>query len=215
MFAPRSGIYILSPLILGIILIIFGLLNQTLLLLLVLLGLSLSGIGLFFAWFFRDPKRVIAMDSSSILAAADGTIILVEELDNEIKIAIRMSPFNVHINRTPVSGKITAIDHTPGKHQNVYFGNIENKNERNLTVIENEMLHCEVLQLTGSFARRIEVWINVDDEITQGEKFGIIRFGSQTNIRIRLIDEKSHLIVLVKKGDTVKAGISIIAEIKE
>lgn len=184
-------------------------------LLFIVLTIIFFGFAIFLIWFFRDPKRQIVLNEGNILAAADGTIIHVEQLDNEIKIAVRMSPFNVHINRSPISGTIKSIEHTPGKHRNVYFGDIESKNERNLTVIKNEFVNCEVLQLTGSFARRIEVWKKLGSVIEQGEKFGIIRFGSQTNVRIMLLSEKKHLLTSVRKGDKVKAGLSVIAEIRD
>lgn len=214
MIAPNSSKYIIGSTVFGILFLYFSLyeINN---LLFILLPIFCFGFAIFLIWFFRDPKRQIILNENNILAAADGTVIYVEQLGNELKIAVRMSPFNVHINRAPISGTIKLIEHTPGKHHNVYFGDIESKNERNLTVIKNKILNCEVLQLTGSFARRIEVWKKLDDRVEQGEKFGIIRFGSQTNVSIMLLNEKKHILTSIRKGDKVKAGLSVIAEIRD
>ncbi len=170
---------------------------------------------LYMIWFFRDPKREIVINDRHILAAADGIIIYVREDNNILEIATRMSPFNVHLNRSPIAGVIRSIKHSPGSHRSVYFAGAEEKNERNLVEIENDTIKCEVLQLTGAFARRIEVWNKVNDSVEQGAKFGMIRFGSQTNIRIRLEDDKNSFYPIVKIGDKVRAGLTVVAELRE
>ena len=212
MFAPRSGKYIIPPLFIGIILIIIGSINNQEVLIF-LIGISFIGIGLFLAWFFRDPSRKIIVDDDSILAAADGTIIYIEESMDRIKIAVRMSPFDVHLNRAPVSGIVTNIQHRPGKHKSVYFAGAEEKNERNLIEMENEKMYCKILQLTGAFANRIECWVKLEQSSVQGQKIGIIRFGSQTNVEIRLKQSNKILKVEVRQGDKVKAGLTVLAKI--
>jgi phosphatidylserine decarboxylase len=179
----------------------------------ILLGLGLLGMGLFLAWFFRDPHRDIILNEDTILAAADGTIIYVEQDAEHIKIATRMSPFNVHLNRAPISGTVTNIQHSPGKHKSVYFAGAEEKNERNLIEMENKSMYCRILQLTGAFANRIECWVELKQNTVQGQKIGIIRFGSQTNVEIRLKSSNNVLKVAVQEGDRVKAGLTVLAKI--
>ncbi|MCY3414077.1 MAG: phosphatidylserine decarboxylase family protein [Candidatus Heimdallarchaeota archaeon] len=210
MIAPRSLRYILPQLLLVPMLYYFLYPNLTIV---VILSVILVGSSVFMAWFFRDPKRVIINDNCVLYAPADGIVKYIEHNADSVKIAIRMSPFNVHINRAPIAGRVTELNHSPGAHKNVYFAGAEDKNERNLIILEQEHVKCEILQLTGSFARRIEVWKEVGDNVSQGEKIGMIRFGSQTNIRLILHDQQKDLLVLAKKGDKVKAGISPVLRI--
>lgn len=178
-----------------------------------ILGSLIWGFTLYMIWFFRDPHREILRDDSVIYAAADGKIIYLENSHDGIKFAIRMSPFNVHINRAPITGEVTNIFFKPGKHKSVYFADVEKKNEKNLIIIENEIIKCEILQITGIFARRIECWVNKGEKVQQGEKIGMIRFGSQTNVLIKLKQASKTINAKVSKGDKVKAGLSIIMEI--
>ena len=84
-----------------------------------------------------------------------------------------MSPFNVHLNRSPTDGVVKHIEYKPGKHSNVYFGDAEQKNEQNLIVIENKNYISKILQITGFFARRLECWVEHDQQVSQGDKIGI------------------------------------------
>ncbi|MHA2032338.1 MAG: phosphatidylserine decarboxylase, partial [Candidatus Kariarchaeaceae archaeon] len=102
----------------------------------------------------------------------------------------------------------------PGPHSNVYFGNIENKNERNLIKIVSDKINCDVLQITGAFARRIECWIAQNDIVVQGQKIGIIRFGSQTNMYIDADITGKSIKALVKEGNSVYAGLTAVAKIE-
>ncbi|MHA2089653.1 MAG: phosphatidylserine decarboxylase [Candidatus Kariarchaeaceae archaeon] len=178
-----------------------------------ILGLPVLGFSLYLAWFFRDPHREIIVDDEIIFAAADGKVLFLEVNDNTMKMGIRMSPLSVHINRAPISGIVGEIIHKPGAHQSVYFAGAETRNEKNLIEIENEKILCEILQITGIFARRIECWIDSADQVVQGEKIGMIRFGSQTNVMIKLKQTEKAIKPLIKTGDAVKAGLSAIAEI--
>lgn len=185
-----------------------------------LLSLNFIGLGFllvagYMAWFFRDPSRKIVQDSSIIYAAADGTIKEVNDENDIIQIAIRMSPFNVHLNRAPVDAEINEITFKPGSHRSVYFAGAQNKNEQNLIAMESDLLKVDVLQITGAFARRIECWVEKNEQINQGDKIGIIRFGSQTNVTIEPKSKKELTIIpVVRVGDTVQAGITPIARIR-
>ncbi|MHA2278366.1 MAG: phosphatidylserine decarboxylase [Candidatus Kariarchaeaceae archaeon] len=180
-----------------------------------MIGLPVLGFSLYLVWFFRDPRREIVVDDKIIFAAADGKVLFLEVNDTTIKIGIRMSPFSVHINRAPISGRVGEIIHKPGSHRSVYFTGAEAHNERNLIEIENEQIICEILQITGIFARRIECWVETANQVVQGEKIGMIRFGSQTNVMIKLKQTEKAIKPLIKTGDAVKAGLSAIAEITQ
>ncbi|MFV2015658.1 MAG: phosphatidylserine decarboxylase, partial [Candidatus Heimdallarchaeota archaeon] len=197
--------FILPPLLIGLIMLIF---DKT-------IGFIIIGFTLYIIWFFRDPNRQITHDPSLIYAAADGKVIVVKQDKNGIKIGIRMSPFNVHINRSPIKGKINSIEHIPGPHHNVYFGDVENKNERNLIKIQGQDVMCQILQITGAVARRIECWVNESDSVHQGQKIGMIRLGSQTNMYIESELTDKSIKPLVNMGDKVFAGITAIAKIEE
>lgn len=205
MIAHNSIRFILPPFLIGLILLIY--VN--------ILGFAILGFTVYLIWFFRDPNRVIISNDSLVYAAADGKVIYLNQKENKIQIGIRMSPFNVHLNRSPINGKVVSIAHTPGAHSNVYFGEIENKNERNLITIEGQKIHCNILQITGAFARRIECWIDQDDIIKQGQKIGIIRFGSQTNMYIDADITGKSIKPLVNRGDKVYAGLTAVAQIQE
>ncbi len=169
-----------------------------------------TGFAIYSIWFFRDPHREIHVDGNVVYAAADGTVIYTEVSENTYKVAIRMSPFDVHINRSPVSGTVTSTVRSPGTHRSVYFSGAEEKNERNLITIDSKGMEVEILQLTGAFARRIEVWIDKGQEVLQGEQIGMIRFGSQTNVLVKTI---KPLRLTVSQGDKVKAGMTKIMEV--
>lgn len=170
---------------------------------------------LYLTYFFRDPKRDPPNDPTKILSAADGKIIHIDQTESELKIAVRMSPFDVHLNRSPITGKILEIIRRPGKHLSVYFADVEKKNEQNLIRIENETIRLEILQITGIFARRLVTWVESADFVEQGQKIGIIRFGSQTNVLIKSRNNNKHIKCQVKIGDMVKAGLSVLAIIED
>ena len=167
------------------------------------------------AWFFRDPNRKIIADDTKILAPADGKILkIIENQENgksTITIAIRMSPVDVHIIRSPSNFTIETITHTLGSHRSVYIAGAEEKNERKLVAAKNETEIYEILLLTGAFARRIDLWVDEGQTLPQGEKMGIIRFGSQTNLSVK---SNRKLKVLVTEGAKVKAGLTSLARIE-
>lgn len=179
-----------------------------------LIALPSAGFGIFQIWFFRDPTRKIVQDQSLIYAPADGKVISTDVLQNEsnheLRLSIRMSPFDVHIIRAPMDFEIKKIEHHPGTHKSVYFAGAEQKNERKLVFGQWKSNPLELLLLTGAFARRIDLWVKENDKCSQGEKLGIIRFGSQTNVRFQT---KSSITLLVEKGNNVRAGLTPIARI--
>lgn len=162
---------------------------------------------LFFLYFFRDPERV--SPEEGLLSPADGKII--EIIDGEEKkVSIFMSPFNVHVNRAPVSGRITKIEYRKGKKYPADSKNASELNESNTFYIENEKYNIKVKQIAGILARRIVPFKKEGDLVQRGEKIGLIKFGSRVEVFL-----PNTLNLNVKKGEKVYAGFSILAKEKE
>jgi phosphatidylserine decarboxylase len=171
---------------------------------------------LFVLFFFRDPHRDIAFDENTFLSPADGTVMEVTDVFEESfiggkskKVSIFLSVFNVHINRSPISGKVTYAGYRPGKYLPAFKSHASELNERNTIGIENSNTKALVHQITGLVARRIVCWNREGDLLKQGEKFGLIKFGSCTEI---IVPENTD--IKVRKGDVVRGGITIIGVVK-
>lgn len=170
---------------------------------------------LFILYFFRDPYREIGYDEKTFVSPADGTIMDVTDFYDEDfiigeakKITIFLSIFNVHINRCPIKGKVTYTSYRPGKYLPAFKPHASDENERNTIGIENHLTKALVHQITGLIARRIVCWNKKGDELSQGEKFGLIKFGSCTELIV-----PSNVEILVKKGDIVRGGTTILGVI--
>ena len=167
-------------------------------------------------YFFRNPNRTIPADESLIVSPADGTVQDVVELDDDDfvrgsckKVIIFLSVFDVHVNRSPIAGEIKIQKYICGRFRPAYKDSVGFENERHLIGIENERLRVTVTQVAGILARRIVSWVTLDDRLEKGELYGLIRFGSCTEIVV-----PSDVEVLVKRGDKVRGGESIIGRIK-
>jgi phosphatidylserine decarboxylase len=165
--------------------------------------------------FFRDPDRVDPDDANAVVAAADGVIADIKEVEeSEViksptrRVGIFLSVFDVHTNRAPVAGRITFRQHTKGLCLDARRPDCSEKNESMTWAFQNARATIVVRQLTGAIARRIVGWSKVGDEVKRGERFGMIRFGSRTEIYLPLDAE-----VLVKVGEHVKGGATIIARL--
>jgi phosphatidylserine decarboxylase len=165
--------------------------------------------------FFRDPNRPDPGDQNAIVAAADGTVADIQEIqEREVlhahtkRVSIFLSIFDVHTNRVPVSGRVIFRNHRPGLCLDARRLDCGEKNEAMTWAFQNQRVTVVVRQLTGAIARRIVAWAEVGDELKRGERFGMIRFGSRTEIYLPLEAE-----VLVKVGDHVKGGATIIARL--
>ena len=174
------------------------------------------GFYLWIAYFFRDPKRIIYKDEKKVLAPADGKILHVEEVyedeyfkDKRLKISIFMSPMNVHVNRSPISGLIKFFKYHAGKYLVAFNPKSSKKNERTTIVIENdEGLEILFRQIAGFVARRIKFYPKQGDYVEQGSQAGFIKFGSRSDIFLPL-DTK----ILVREGEKVKGGITVLADL--
>ncbi len=167
---------------------------------------------LFVLFFFRNPSRKIIKNNRHILSPADGTIVEIKELKNHrffegrvVKVSIFLSVLNVHINRSPVSGNITHTEYRPGKYLPAFKSHASEINERNTVIIENEHVKVLVNQITGFIARRIVFYKKRGDFLNQGQRLGMIKFGSRTEIIM-----PASIKIKVREGQKVKAGITIL-----
>ena len=167
--------------------------------------------------FFRDPDREVPADPGSIVAAADGAIadiVEVEESDvlktKTCRVGIFLSIFDVHTNRAPIDGRVIYREHRAGLCVDARRADCSEKNESMTWAFENSRATIVVRQLTGAIARRIVGWSQVGDELKKGDRFGMIRFGSRTEVYLPLTAT-----VLVKVGDHVSGGSTIIARLPE
>jgi len=167
----------------------------------------------FFLWFFRDPDRVIPSEFGAVVSPADGkvTSIATVKFDGETlkSISIFLNVFNVHVNRSPVSGVIRSVKYEAGKFLNAMNTDSAEHNERNTVTIEGEGHRIIFKQIAGLLARRIVFTKKVGDSVRRGERVGLIKFGSRTDV---LLDPSAE--VTVKVGDNVKGGSSILAFLK-
>ena len=182
-----------------------------------ILGFALLIIAIWVASFFRDPERVAAEAGDRIvISPADGKVVLITEVDepNYIKgrarrVSVFMNVFNVHVNRYPVSGVVQYVQVTPGKFMNAIAENASLENEQTSVGIESGSNRILVRQIAGLIARRIHTYSKVGDQARQGERMGMIRFGSRVDVFLPL-----DATVRVKVGDIAFAGVTVLGELK-
>jgi phosphatidylserine decarboxylase len=165
--------------------------------------------------FFRDPEREAPSDPNLIVAPADGTVMDIIELEEtEVlkgktrRVGIFLSIFDVHTNRAPIDGRVVYRQRRPGLFLDARRADCSEKNESMTWAFENPRVTIVVRQITGAIARRIVAWANVGDELKKGDRFGMIRFGSRTELYLPL-----SATVLVKEGDHVAGGSTPIARL--
>lgn len=190
----------------GFVALVFALLSWKLL---AILGLAVT---LFIAFFFRNPARIIPQDENAVLAPADGVIIYLgdareEHLGEEMtKISIFMSVFNVHINRAPVSGRVVDLFYIKGKFLDVRHSRATFENEQSGMIMETARgIKLVVVQVAGLIARRIVCYPSKGDTLQQGERYGLIRFGSRLDVYLPKNAEPR-----VAVGDKTVAGETIL-----
>ena len=178
--------------------------------------LSVAGLagGIFFAYFFRDPQRPIPEDPAAIVSPADGKVILVDEVQEDRylkgpakRLAIFMNVFDVHVNRAQVPGTVTVVNHQAGKFKAAFLHDADRLNEQQATVLQSgQGRQVLVLQIAGLLARRILGFVKPGQNLARGERLGMICFGSRVDLYLPPESE-----ILVKVGDRLKAGTSIVA----
>ncbi len=162
----------------------------------------------FMAYFFRDPQRNIPGEADIVVSAADGRVTRVEERGNGKFVSVFLSPLDVHVNRAPIAGKIVKVDYVKGKKNPATSNEASLINERNSLTIEGEKMTVVCTQIAGIVARRIVCWSKTGDNLELGEKFGLIKFSSRTDLLMPVEVE-----VLVKVGDRVIGGETVIARL--
>jgi phosphatidylserine decarboxylase len=176
--------------------------------------LWLALIGYTFA-FFRDPERISPEDPDAVVAAADGVVVDIADVEeNEVvkatmrRVGIFLSVFDVHTNRAPIDGRVAYRQHHQGLCLDARHRDCSEKNEAMTWAFVSPRATLVVRQITGAIARRIVGWSKVGDELKKGDRFGMIRFGSRTEVYLPL-----DATVLVKVGDRVAGGLSVIARL--
>ncbi|HYN15130.1 MAG TPA: phosphatidylserine decarboxylase [Terriglobales bacterium] len=166
----------------------------------------------FFLWFFRDPERVIPAEAGAVVSPADGKVTDVgtAELDGRphTRISIFLSVFDVHVNRSPVAGAITNVEYRHGRFRNAMSAASAVENEQNIVTVEGAGHRVIFKQIAGVLARRIVFTKKLGDRVERGERVGLIKFGSRTDI---LLDPAAEVHVAV--GDRVRGGASVLAHL--
>tara|TARA_B100000674_G_scaffold368423_1_gene310927 strand:+ start:83 stop:739 length:657 start_codon:yes stop_codon:yes gene_type:complete len=166
---------------------------------------------IFTFYFFRDPERVVPIGDDILVSPADGLITNITEIKegkkNYIKVSIFLSIFNVHIQRLPISGEVTKVDYIEGKFINATLDKASDENERLKITIKNGNNLFYVTQIAGLIARRIVNYVKPNENINQGERYGIIKFGSRVDIEF-----PNNFKLLVNEGQQCIGGETIIAQ---
>lgn len=180
-----------------------------------LLAFVLTLLAIWVAYFFRDPERTGERGQHLVVAPADGKVVQVAEVDEPaflqaraIRVSIFMNVFDVHVNRYPVSGAVRYVHYNPGKFLNAAVDKASLENEQSSVGIETESYRVLVRQIAGLIARRIVTYSRVGDQATQGERMGIIRFGSRVDVFMPTGSK-----VLVRQGQVTTAGVTVVGEL--
>ena len=171
-------------------------------------------LAVFIVRFFRSPLRPVPpLTANQILTPADGTVVVVEEVDEteffkdrRIQISIFMSPLDVHLNRVPISGEVTYYKYHPGKYLVAWNPKASTDNEMATMVIKQNDQELLIRQIAGAMARRIVTYIKTNQTVTQGAELGFIRFGSRVDVLLPLTAD-----IQVKVGQKVKGNVDVLA----
>lgn len=167
--------------------------------------------------FFRSPYRNLLTHEDLLIAPADGKVVVIEDVlepeyfnDTRKQISIFMSPINVHITRNPISGIVRYFKYHPGNYLVAWHPKSSTKNERTTVVVQSDAGPFVLFrQIAGAMARRIVWYVNEGDEVSQGEEFGFIKFGSRVDVFVPIDSD-----IKVQLGDKVKGGQTVIAQLK-
>ena len=174
-------------------------------------------LALFCIYFFRNPERIASEGEKIVTSPADGRIMDIEEVNEDrfihgkaIRVRIFLSLFNVHINRSPVDGKVMWVQRTGSKYLAAYKPEAGTYNVRNYLGLDANDQKILLVQITGLVARRLVCWVAPGDQLERGERFGLIRFGSCTELYL-----PTDAVIKVKAGEKVKGGETDIAELSQ
>jgi phosphatidylserine decarboxylase len=170
----------------------------------------------FFLYFFRDPDRQSPQDPSLVLSPADGRVLVAGPADPKAtppgewkQISIFLSPMDVHVNRTPVTGRVTKVDYRPGKFLPAFHTDAAATNERSEIWVDHAGIPVVFRQLVGILARRVVTRVQPGAELQAGERVGLMKFGSRMDVFVPPSAE-----IKVQVGDTVIGGVTVIAVLK-
>lgn len=197
--------FILISLILGILLIVsgFGKFSSV-------AGVLCIAASLFCLYFFRDPKIKITQGENLILSPCNGTVLEVSENETEKVVRVFLSVLDVHLQRSPIAGKVVSVEHKPGKFLKAMDPEAHIVNEQNIISIENENGKYLVKQIAGVLARRCMSWVKPGDVLKTGDKIGVIKFSSQVDLHM-----PKNVEVKVKQGYKVVSGVTVFANINK
>jgi phosphatidylserine decarboxylase len=170
------------------------------------LAVVLLGLGLFALWNFRDPERY--PPTEGIVAPADGKVSVVEEEGDQFRVGVYMNALDVHVVRAPKKGYVDGVEHSPGANRPA-FSKDSARNER----VDIDFGLFEVSLVAGWFARRIVPYVHDGDTVAKGDRLGHIAFGSRADVLLPPSIDRDHL--LVREGDTVRGGETVVAEIPD
>ncbi len=173
-------------------------------------GVLFLALTVFVAFFFRNPTPQVPADPRVIVSPATGKVVRIEQVGNVHKLSIFLSIFDVHVNRSPIRGRIEAIDYRRGKFKAAFNHAASVENERNVIMISDGRVNLVFTQIAGLIARRIVCWKKVGDFVEKGEMVGLIRFGSRVDVLFPAGTEP-----IVQVGKRVKAGSTPIGIINE
>jgi phosphatidylserine decarboxylase len=180
-----------------------------------LLALAVTLVALWVAYFFRDPERTGERGRQLVVAPADGKIVHITEIDEptfvrgrSIRVSIFMNVFNVHVNRYPISGTIRHVRRTAGRFLNAAGERASIENEQVSVGIEHDGTRILVRQIAGLIARRIHTYSTEGQAVTQGDRMGLIRFGSRVDVFV-----PTDATIRVRVGEITVAGTSVVAEL--
>jgi phosphatidylserine decarboxylase len=200
----REGIlWVLVPLLAAAAALFFGLWW---------LAAVLGLLAAFMAYFFRDPRREPPAEADLVVSPADGRVTRVERLSDEpdapTVVSIFLSPFDVHVNRSPIAGAILDVTYTKGRYVMATREDASLVNEQNALTIRGERMTVVCKQIAGVLARRIVCWKKPGDRLGLGERFGLIKFGSRTDLVL-----PPEVSVEVEVGQRVRGGVTIIGRL--
>ena len=168
----------------------------------------LAVLSAFVAFFFRNPPRAIPDDPLAIVSPADGKVVRVDHVGQVTQMSIFLSLLDVHVNRSPIGGRIESVEYRPGKFLAAYKPAASRENERNVVMVSDGRINIVFTQIVGVLARRIVFWKKRGDMVAKGELVGLMRFGSRVDVLFPAGTEAT-----VKVGDRVRGGASIIGRI--
>jgi phosphatidylserine decarboxylase len=166
-------------------------------------------LSVFVAYFFRNPNRRIPSGDNLIVSPADGKVVRIFQHPDGVEktISIFLNIFNVHVNRSPISGVLKNLEYKRGKFKAAFEDEASRVNEQNIVTISGDSIQVVVRQIAGLIARRVICWKKPGYMLKRGELFGLIRFGSRVDVVV-----PGHVKIVVAVGDHVKGGISILGE---